>query len=135
MPQPTTAHRGFFPVVTGEAVTIQQAGATVVMSRSTTSVTQGGAQVMLTGGDAVIHQGGANLLGVAGDASLTQGGAVVAAAGSIEARNSYLGIAIAPSITLSEGSRVLIGPREAAIVGVVATVGYWALRGLFGRTR
>lgn len=135
MPEITRAHRGFFPVVTGDHVTVQQAGATIVMSRSATSVTQGGAQVMLTGGDATIHQGGANLLAAAGDVTVSQGGAVVAAAGSIDVRNSYLAIALAPSVTLSEDSRILLGPREAAIVGLAAAVGCTVLRRLFGGLR
>ena len=112
------ARRGFFPVVTGGAVSVEQAGAAVLASRSRMDLTQAGAHAVLSRGDTTIHQGGATLLASGGDVSITQGGALVAAARSIRAEHSYIGVALAPSVDTT-GATILFGPREAVLFGAV----------------
>ena len=110
---------GFFPLVTGSSVSVRQAGAAAIVSRGDTDLTQGGAQVVVGGGSTSIHQGGANLLVSGGDVSVTQGGTLVAAARSIGAEQSYLGVVIGSRVDLTDCT-VLVGPRQAALFGAVA---------------
>ena len=121
MGQPVNVKRGFFPIVMGDDVSIRQAGGMAFISRGDTELSQGGGQVILAGGATSIHQGGANLLASVGGVSISQGGAVVAAAGSIRVEQSYVGVALAPGIDISD-SRILLGPREAVLFGAVAGV-------------
>jgi hypothetical protein len=113
------ARRGFFPVVVGEDVSVQQAGGTVFVSKANTDITQGGAQVVLNGGNASIHQGGAQVLASGGDVSISQGGALFALARGIRAEQSYIGVALGRAVNLAD-SKVVLGPREAAVFGAVA---------------
>lgn len=113
--------RGFFPLVKADTVSIEQAGAAAILSRGDTDLTQAGAQLVIGGGNTSIHQGGANLLASGGDVSVSQGGAVVAAARSVRAERSYIGLAIARRIELSDCT-IVAGPREAALFGAIAGV-------------
>jgi hypothetical protein len=112
------AHRGFFPIVKGDRVSVTQAGGSVFLSNTDLTVNQGGAHLMLTRGDATIHQGGANALGARGSVSITQGGAFFTAARAVTASRSYLGVVLAPSVEISDDSRVLLGPVPAIALGV-----------------
>ena len=113
------ARRGFFPVVAGNDVSIEQAGAAVLLSRSAMELTQAGGHVILSGGSTSIHQGGATLMASGGDVSISQGGAMVTAARSIRAERSYIGVAVTPRIEAAD-TTILVGSREAALIGAVA---------------
>jgi len=102
-------------------VSISKAGAQTIVSAGNLRLEQGGGGRILAGGDVAIQQGGAGTLVSLGGVSIQQGGAVVALARSVEAgEGSFIGLALAPSVTVQPGGRVLAGPREAAIVGAVA---------------
>ena len=113
------AHRGFFPVVRGDRVSVSQAGGSVFVSNTDLAVSQGGAHMMFSRGNATIRQGGANALGALGDVSITQGGSFVTAARTVRANQSYLGVVVSPRVEISEDSRVLLGPAQAAIAGAM----------------
>ena len=114
----TQARMGFFPLVTGEHVAVTQAGAMITASKGDFDLTQGGMMAAAVGGDLKIRQGGVQLVAVKGDVSIRQGGAAVVFAPSIVAERSYIGFALARDIELSEGSKILFGPKEAAAFGV-----------------
>lgn len=113
----TSAHMGFFPLVTGEHVAVTQAGAMITASKGDFALTQGGAMVAAVGGDLKIRQSGVQFAAVKGDVSISQGGAATVFAPSVVAKRSYIGFAMARDIELSEGSKILFGPKEAAVFG------------------
>lgn len=129
----TKAHKGFFPIVRGEEVHVQQAGGIVYAARGDLSLTQGGGSMLIAGGDLSIREGGGNILACGGNLSVHQGGGAIAAAPSIELRQSYVGVALGASISVEEGSRVLLGTREAAVAGLAAGLGCFLLSRLLGR--
>jgi len=124
-------------VVRGSSVTIDQAAVAGVLSQGDVSISKAGAQTIvgggnlrleqggggriLAGGDVSIQQGGAGTLVSLGSVSIQQGGAVLALARRVEVGDgSFIGLALTPSLTVQPGGRVLLGLREAAIVGAVA---------------
>jgi len=126
-------------VVRGTSVTIDQAAVAGVLSQGDVSISKAGAQTIvgggnlrleqggggriLAGGDVSIQQGGAGTLVSLGNVSIQQGGAVMALARRVEVgEGSFVGLALAPSLTVQPGGRVLVGLREAAIVGAVAGI-------------
>src|SRR6186997_1736804 len=126
-------------VVRGTSVTIDQAAVAGVLSQGDVSISKAGAQTIvgggnlrleqggggriLAGGDVSIQQGGAGTLVSLGSVSIQQGGAVLALARNVDAgEGSFVGLALAPSVTVQPEGRVLAGPREAAIVGAVAGI-------------
>jgi hypothetical protein len=119
----TTARRGFFPLVHGDAVDLRQAGAAGVLARGDVSIREGGAQLLVTGGDLHIEQGGGQTLLAAGDVTIRQGGTIVAAARSVTVDRGWVDL---------DDSRVLLGPVEAfalgAGLGMVAACAKWCAR-------
>ena len=104
-------------------VSISKAGARTLVGGGNLRVEQGGGGMLLAGGDVAIQQSGAGTLLSLGGVSIQQGGAVMALTRSVELQDgSLLGLALAPSVTVQPGGRILAGPREAAIVGAVAGI-------------
>jgi hypothetical protein len=114
------ARRGFFPVVLGDEVSVAQAGGRLFVSRGDIHLSQGGAQRMVARGDVTINQGGAQMLLTGGDVSIREGGAMIAVAANVQARSSYVGLAIGRDVEISDDSTLLFGPRQAAVFGAVA---------------
>ena len=130
------ARRGFFPVVTGDEVSLVQAGATFCLSRGDLGMTQAGARLSmaggnlsireggslltLAGGDASIEEGGSLLLLAGRDVSISEGGAAVVAARQVRAERSFLGFVLGGKIDVADDSTLLIGSGQAAIFGAVA---------------
>jgi hypothetical protein len=128
---PTTARRGFFPLVHGDEVDLRQAGAAGVLARGDVSIRAGGANLLVTGGDLHIEQGGGQTLLAAGDVTIRQGGTIVAAARSVKVDRGWVGLALGGRVDLDD-SRVLLGPVEAlalgAGLGMVAACAKWCAR-------
>jgi hypothetical protein len=56
-----------------------------------------------------------------GEVTVERGGVGIAVAREVEAgRGAIVGFAIAPKVEIEEGGRLIIGPREAVLGGVVA---------------
>ncbi len=117
-----SAHRGFFPIVIGDEVSVAQAGGRLFVSRGNLALTQGGAQRMLVRGDVSIRQGGVQMLMAGGDVSISEGGACVAVGSTVRAQGSYIGFAVGKDVSISDDSRVIFGTREAAVFGAIAGV-------------
>lgn len=127
-----TARRGFFPVVAGDEVHVQQAGANAMFAAGNLTVEQGGASVMVAGGDAAIEQGGASIIAAAGDVDIRAGGAAVVAAGAVRVEGGIVGIAAGGTVKLHD-SRVLLTPPEAAALGVALAITGFVLAKVFSR--
>ena len=130
---PTVAHTGFFPVVIGTDVRVEQAGGAVFVSKGDLSLSQAGAQAILAGGDVSIQQGGVKTILAKGDVSITEGGALLAAGREVQVRGGWVAVALGLRVDLSN-SKVLIGPKQAAVFGAVAGLVAVLLRGLMGRS-
>ena len=132
-PTAVVARKGFFPIVAGREVSVAQAGGNLFLARGSLRLTQGGGNLLVAGGDVSIRQGGTQLLlarggisineggaaliGAGGDVSITEGGAAVIAARSVRAERAYVGVALGQDVTVSDDSRVLLAPLQAAIFG------------------
>ena len=128
----TTAHMGFFPMVSGDQVTVTQAGAVAVMARGDLALTQGGVQMARVHGDTTIRQGGVQTMLSRGDVSIQEGGVLLGAARSIRVDNGLVGVALGRDVELSN-SRILLTQQNAAVLGVVAGVVFALLSRLFRR--
>lgn len=92
--------------VDGDA-SFKQAYASAVLASNSLSVKQGGSPVML-----------------ARSLEVTQGGSVAMIAGEADVRQSYVGVLLSPKATLSEDSRVLVGPKAALIIAAAILGGF-----------
>ncbi len=142
------ARRGFFPIVRGGEVSLTQGGAGLCISQGDIEITQGGGRTVLARGDVSIRQGGAFILGGGGNvtireggalllagggtASVSQGGAAVVAAGSVRLERSYVGLALGVRTEIADDSKVLVGTRQAAIIGVAAGIACAVVARLLG---
>jgi len=121
----TTARTGFFPLVSGEVVEMQQCGTMAVLARGDVTLTQGGAQLLLAGGDLTVNQGGGRVIASKGNVSIHQGCALLAGGAKVEAHESWVGIVLGGHVDLTN-SRVLLGPvptlAMGAAIGVAAAL-------------
>jgi hypothetical protein len=85
------AHRGFFPVVIGEQVQLNEAGGMVFIARGNLAVTRGGGQWLVAAGDQTIEQGG--------------GAVLVSRAAHVT--NGFVGLVVSARTTLDGNARVL----------------------------
>jgi hypothetical protein len=100
-----SARQGFFPVVVGRDVRVQEAGGLVFVARRNVTISQGGGQWLIAGGDQTI----------------TQGGGAVLVSRRAHVENGLVGIVVAGRVTLGSGARAaltLSGP-----IAVVAAAG------------
>lgn len=128
----TTAHMGFFPMVSGDQITVTQAGAGVVMARGDLALTQGGIQMARVHGDTTIHQGGVQTMLARGDVSIREGGVLLGAARSVRVENGLVGVAIGRDVDLTN-SRVLLTQQNALAMGAVAGLVFALLSRVFRR--
>ncbi|NLH00142.1 MAG: hypothetical protein GX491_22520 [Chloroflexi bacterium] len=113
-------------------VHIENAGAIGVAAGQDANLTNGGAFAMAAGRDLNVTNGGSTVLTAGRNAEIKYGGAMAVTAGQVSAQNSIFGIVIAQETHLSEGSRVLLDTKQAAVFGAalgaaLAVVG-WLLR-------
>lgn len=112
------ARRGFYPFVVGDNVTTTQAGGVLYLAQGDLSMTQSGGRTVIAGGDVSMSQGGAQLLIAGGDVSVREGGAGVAMAKTLNFDRSYVGIAVGREVSIGNDSKVLLGDRQAVLLGV-----------------
>ena len=115
---PRRATRGFFPVVAGNDVHIQQAGGVVFVAKRHLSIEQGGGQVLVSAGTLDVRQGGGTAL-IAKEAQVSQG---------------IVGVLIAGRATIAPGARVLLRGTPAVALAAVASFAAGWLLGRRGRS-
>lgn len=104
------AHRGFFPVVAGQDVHVQQGGGVIFLARRNLSIEQGGGQWLLGGGDLSVQQGGT--------------AAMIARSARVE--RGFVGALIAGRVELGPGARVLLqGSAAVAAAAAAAFAAGW----------
>lgn len=117
----TTARRGFFPLVTGTDVEVQQAGGMAFAARNDLHMQQAGGRVMAAGHDLSIDQGGGSLIAAGNDITVNAGGGgLVAAGNSVTLTNSIAGIAVGSTVQADEGSKIIFGSAGSLAAGVLA---------------
>lgn len=113
----TRVRHGFFPIVVGENVDVAQSGAIAFAAGNDIHLSQGGGNILLAGNKIIIEKGGGNFLASGSGVSIEQGGAGVVVAPEVRFANSFVGFALGRSVEVSDDSRLLIGSRQAAILG------------------
>jgi hypothetical protein len=106
--EPRVATRGFFPVVAGGDVRVQNGGGLVFLARRSLSVQQGGGQWFVSAGNLDVRQGG--------------GAAFVARTAHVE--SGFFGAIVAWKAEVAPGARVLL--QGTAAVAVAAAAGFLA---------
>lgn len=116
----TEARRGFFPLVTGDEVNVRQAGAVAILARNDLSLGEGGGQMLACGNNMTVTNGGGWFLACGNRLTITNGGGAIAAGRHVDVRHGTVGVALGAQVTVGEGGRVLVGTREAAVIGLAA---------------
>lgn len=90
-----------------------------VISRGDTTFQQSYASAVIVGGGAntKIHQAAAPLI-IGKTVDITQSGAAALVAGEADVARSWVGIVLAPRVSISEDSRVLISTKAALIIAL-----------------
>ncbi len=103
------ARRGFFPVVVGEQVQLNEAGGMVCIARGNLAVTNGGGQWFVAAGDQKIDHGGGAVL-VSRSAHVTDGfvGLVVSARTTLDGNARALATVSMP-VALAAVAGLLLG--------------------------
>jgi hypothetical protein len=93
-------------------------GAGAVVSGADLKVKNGGAGVIVSGGNLTLENGGGQTIVVGGDMEITNGGAtLVIPGGDLTIKKSFIGVALAKEVQVSEDSRVLLDTPRALIFG------------------
>lgn len=111
-----TARRGFFPVVMGHDVQVQDAGGLIYIAKQHLHVSRGGGQWLVAGRDQTIEQGGGAIL-LSRHAHVSQG---------------VVGLLVAGRVTMDGGARALL--TVSVPVAAAAAAGFLAGL-LLGRRR
>ena len=111
------AERGFFPVVFGQDVRVQQGGGVIFLARRNLTIEQGGGQWLLGGGDLTVRQGGT--------------GAMIARRARVE--QGFIAALVAGQVELGPGARVLLQGTPAVAVGAALGFLFGWLAGHSGR--
>jgi hypothetical protein len=101
------AHQGFFPLVVGHDVRVDNGGGAVFIAKRDLAISRGGGQWLVAGRDQTIEQGGGALL-LSRRARVTQG---------------LVGVLVAGRVSLDGGARALVHvslPVAAAAVAGLA---------------
>lgn len=114
----TEAKRGFFPLVTGGRVSLQQGGAVALVAKDNLEISQGGGQLIGAGNRVSISQGGAWVIGAGNGVAIDRGGAAILGARHVRAERSIIGFAFGRDVEV-EDSRVILGSGATLIVGLV----------------
>lgn len=116
------ARSGFFPLVRGENVTVRQAGGLVFGAAHDLGLREGGGQLIAAGNNMTVNDGGGMVLAAGNRLSVTNGGAALAVSPNVEVRQGLVGVALAAKLDVADDSRVLVDPKGAVLIGVVAGV-------------
>ncbi len=111
--------RALVGMVNGRDVSIERSACGPVMAGGDVAITQGGCGPMVAGGDVTITQGGCGPMVARGDVRFEQGGcqSVIAGGGVTVGPDAFVGMALAPRVTVEEGGRVLLGVPQALAFG------------------
>jgi hypothetical protein len=117
-PESRRATRGFFPVVAGNDVHIEQAGGTLFVAKRHLSIEQGGGQLLVSAGTLDVRQGGGVTL-IAKEAQVSHG---------------VVGVLVAGRATIAPGARVLLRATPAVALAAVASFAAGWVLGRRGRS-
>lgn len=114
----TEARRGFFPLITGDQVSLKQGGALALVAKNSMQVTQGGGQLVGAGNSISVSQGGSWIMGAGRSVTIDQGGSGIVAARNVRAQRSILGIVFGSEVSI-EDSKILLGASKSFALGLV----------------
>lgn len=112
--EPVHARKGFFPLVMGHDVHVQEAGGVAYLAKGNLSLSRGGGQWLIAGREQTVVQGGGAMM-------LTRQARVT---------NGFIGVLIAGQVTLEGNARALL--RVSLPVAAAAAAGF-VLGGLASR--
>ena len=113
----TEARRGFFPIVVGDQVSLQQGGAVVLAAKDNLQVSQGGGQLIGAGNSISVSQGGSWIMGAGSGITVDQGGAGLIAGRHVRANRSVVGVVIGANVEV-EDSKVIVGSGLTLMTGI-----------------
>ncbi len=129
-----TVERSLVGVMRARDVHLTQAAAGPVLAGGSLSILQGGCGPVVANGSVTIRQGGCGPMIANGNVSIEQGGtqSIIAAGGATLRDHAYVGLVLAPKVTVEEGGRVLLSTPQALAFGAAVGLVY-ALVSKLGR--
>ena len=111
-------------LVKARDVHLTDAGAGFVAADGNFSILNGGCGPVIANGGVTIRNGGCGPMIANGDVSIEYGGTqgILAAGGATIGPRAFVGFVVSPRITVEDGGRVLMTPRQAVLFGAVAGV-------------
>ncbi len=122
-------------LVKARDVHLTNAGAGFVAAAGNFSILNGGCGPVIANGGVTIRNGGCGPMVANGDVSIEYGGtqSILAAGGATIGQRAFVGLVVSPKITVEEGGKVLMTPRQALLFGAVAGLSGALLSWLFRR--
>lgn len=111
-------------MVRARDVHLTDAAAGFVAAEGNFSILNGGCGPVIANGGVTIRNGGCGPMISNGDVSIESGGTqgILAAGGATIGPRAFVGFVVSPKITVEDGGKVLMGPRQAVLFGAVAGV-------------
>jgi len=111
-------------LVKARDVHLTDAGAGFVAADGNFSILNGGCGPVIANGGVTIRNGGCGPMIANGDVSIEHGGAqsILAAGSATIGPKAFVGLVASPKVTVEDGGKVLMGPRQALLFGAAAGV-------------
>jgi hypothetical protein len=105
-------------------VHLTEAAAGFVAAEGNFSILNGGCGPVIANGGVTIRNGGCGPMIANGDVSIEYGGtqSILAAGSATIGRQAFVGFVVSPKVTVEDGGKVLMGPRQAVLFGAAAGV-------------
>jgi len=100
-------------------VHLTEAAAGFVAAEGNFSILNGGCGPVIANGGVTIRNGGCGPMIANGDVSIEYGGtqSILAAGNATIGRQAFVGLVVSPKITVEDGGKVLMTPRQAVLFG------------------
>lgn len=113
---------GVVALLAGENAELNNGYCQHVLAGESARVSKAAAAAIVAGGEMQVMDAGAALMVAGNGMSMERAGAAAIVAGKADIRGGYVGLVVSGKTAVSDGARVLLGTREALIMGVVCAL-------------
>lgn len=125
---------GAVGVVAGESAELTNGYCQYLLVGENAQLSNAGAGAIVAGGEMKMSGAGAALMVAGNGISVERAGAGAVVTGKADIRGGYVGLVVSGKTAFTDGARVLLGTREAVIMGVVCAL-LFRLLGLGGKKK
>lgn len=109
-------------LVSGHSLSVKNAGAVAMLSQGPVTFQNGYCQWVFSGEGVDVHNGGAAVVFSGEGVTAERAGLGAVITGKADVQRGLVGLVIAGKVSLGEGTRVLLGIKEALVLGVVTAL-------------